>query len=86
MPETIESGSRAARRGRLHLHLPDAQHFAHQRPGDLTSYIVEKARRNAIVNVYPIGAITKDSAGEELAAIGSMKEAGVVAISDDGRP
>src|SRR5581483_3028015 len=36
--------------------------------------------------VFPIGAITKNSAGEELAAIGSMKQAGIVAISDDGRP
>jgi dihydroorotase len=39
-----------------------------------------------VVNVFPIGAITKGSAGEELAAIGSMKQAGAVAISDDGRP
>ena len=38
------------------------------------------------MNVFPIGAITKGSAGEELAAIGAMKAAGVVAISDDGRP
>ena len=52
----------------------------------VTSYIVEKARRHAVVNVLPIGAITKGSAGEELAAIGSMKQAGAVAISDDGRP
>ena len=36
--------------------------------------------------MFPIGAITKNSAGEELAAIGSMKHAGIVAISDDGRP
>jgi dihydroorotase len=52
----------------------------------VTSYMIEKARRHAIVNVFPIGAITKGSAGEELAAIGSMKQAGAVAISDDGRP
>ena len=52
----------------------------------VTSYIVEKARRHAVVNVFPIGAITKGSAGEELAAIGSMRQAGAVAISDDGRP
>ena len=38
------------------------------------------------MNVFPIGAITKGSAGEELAAIGSMVEAGAVAISDDGIP
>ena len=52
----------------------------------VTSYIMERARRHAVVNVFPIGAITKGSAGEELAAIGSMKQAGVVAISDDGPP
>jgi dihydroorotase len=52
----------------------------------VTSYIVDRARKTAVVNVFPIGAITKGSKGEELAAIGSMKAAGVVAISDDGRP
>src|SRR5207244_1347220 len=52
----------------------------------VTSYMIEKARRHAVVNVCPIGAITKGSLGEELAAIGSMKQAGAVAISDDGRP
>jgi dihydroorotase len=52
----------------------------------VTSYIVERARRLAAVNVFPIGAITKASAGEELAALGAMKAAGAVAISDDGQP
>jgi len=52
----------------------------------VTSYIVERARSKAIVNVFPIGAITKGSAGEEIAAIGGMKNAGAVAISDDGLP
>jgi dihydroorotase len=52
----------------------------------VTSYIVERARRYAVVNVFPIGAITKGSGGEELAAIGNMKTAGAVAISDDGMP
>jgi dihydroorotase len=52
----------------------------------VTSYIIERARKLAVTNVFPIGAITKNSAGEELSAIGSMKAAGVVAISDDGRP
>ena len=52
----------------------------------VTSYIVQRAREVAAVNVFPIGAITKGSKGEELAAIGSMHEAGIVAISDDGRP
>ncbi len=52
----------------------------------VTSYIVQRARELACVNVFPIGAITKGSLGDELAAIGSMREAGIVAISDDGRP
>ncbi len=52
----------------------------------VTSYIVERARRFAAVNVFPIGAITKNSAGEEIAAVGSMKGAGIVAVSDDGHP
>ena len=44
----------------------------------------EKAERSAVVNVFISGAITKGIAGEELAPIGSLKNAGVVAITDDG--
>jgi dihydroorotase len=46
--------------------------------------IQEKAAREAVVNVYLTGAITLGIAGEELAPIGSLKQAGVVAITDDG--
>ena len=46
--------------------------------------IREKAAREGLVNVYVTGAITKGIAGEELASIGSLKSAGVVAITDDG--
>jgi dihydroorotase len=46
--------------------------------------IREKAAREGIINVYITGAITKGIAGEELAPIGSLKKAGVVAITDDG--
>ena len=48
----------------------------------VTSFIMDRAREHAIVNVYPIGAITKKSEGEELAAIGSMKAAGEVSHRD----
>src|SRR5262249_30007257 len=51
----------------------------------VTSYIIEKARQHAVVNVFPIGGITKGSLGEELASIGWMKEAGAVGISENGR-
>ena len=46
--------------------------------------IHERAKRDGIVNVFVTGAITKGIAGEELAPIGSLKRAGVVAITDDG--
>ncbi|MBL8175077.1 MAG: dihydroorotase [Bryobacterales bacterium] len=84
--ETIESGSRAAAAGGFTsiCCMPNTQPVNDS--ATVTSYIVERARRNAVVNVYPIGAITKGSAGEELASIGSMKRAGIVAVSDDGRP
>ena len=49
-------------------------------------YVVEKAAREGAVRVHPIGAVTKGSLGTELAEMGLMKEAGIVAVSDDGRP
>ncbi len=84
--ETIESGSRAAAAGGFTSVCPMPNTKPVNDSATVTSYIIEKARRLAVVNVFPIGAITKGSAGEELAAIGSMKQAGAVAISDDGRP
>jgi dihydroorotase len=84
--ETIESGSRAAAAGGFTSVCPMPNTKPVNDNATVTSYMIEKARRHAIVNVFPIGAITKGSAGEELAAIGSMKQAGAVAISDDGRP
>ena len=84
--ETIESGSRAAAAGGFTsiCCMPNTKPVNDS--ATVTSYIVERARRKAVVNVFPIGAITKGSAGEELAAIGAMKAAGAVAISDDGMP
>jgi dihydroorotase len=52
----------------------------------VTELIVERARKVGVVRVYPIGAITKGLAGESLAEMGELKEAGCVAVSDDGKP
>jgi dihydroorotase len=84
--ETIESGAQAAAAGGFTTICCMPNTLPVNDSATVTSYIVEKARRCAVVNVFPIGAITKGSAGEELAAIGSMVAAGAVAISDDGRP
>jgi len=51
----------------------------------ITTYIQQKVASESSINVYPIGAITKGLDGQELAEIGSMWEAGIVAISDDGK-
>src|SRR5437016_6402956 len=52
----------------------------------ITHYIVSEARRSSPARVFPIGAITKERKGETLAEIGEMFEAGIVGISDDGKP
>src|SRR5437867_5440786 len=52
----------------------------------ITHYIVSEARRSSPARVFPIGTITKAQKGETLAEIGEMFEAGIVGISDDGKP
>jgi dihydroorotase len=52
----------------------------------ITRYMIEQAERAGFANVFPVGAITKESSGCELAEMGEMKAAGAVAVSDDGRP
>jgi dihydroorotase len=52
----------------------------------VTSFIIEQAEKAGLANVFPVGAITKGSKGEELAEMGEMKRAGIVAVTDDGRP
>jgi dihydroorotase len=52
----------------------------------VTRFIIEKGKAANLANVFPIGAVTKGSGGKELAEMGEMKNAGIVAVSDDGRP
>ena len=53
---------------------------------NVTSYIVAKAREANLARVYPIGAVSRGSKGKFLADIADMREAGCVALSDDGWP
>src|SRR2546425_1443359 len=84
--ETIETGALAAAAGGFTSICCMPNTVPVNDNATVTSYIVDRARKLAVVNVFPIGAITKGSAGEELAALASMKNAGIVAISDDGKP
>jgi dihydroorotase len=82
--ETIESGARAAAAGGFStvVCMPNTSPVA-DNPSTI-AWIKDRAAAVACVNVLPVGAISKNLAGEELAPIGSLAQAGVVAITDDG--
>ena len=83
--ETIESGSRAAAAGGFTAVCCPPNTTPYNDSATVTSFIVDRAKNRAIVRVLPIGALTKDGACEQLAEIGSMKEAGVAAVGEGDR-
>jgi dihydroorotase len=84
--ETIESGSRAGAAGGYTSLVCMANTQPVNDTRSVTDYIVRQARERASTHVFPVGAVTKDLKGESLAEIGELKDAGVVALSDDGKP
>ena len=82
--EDIESGSNAAVAGGFTSVCCMANTDPVNDNPTVTKYIIEKAKKVGLCDVFPIGAITKGLRGEELAEIGLMVKAGIVAISDDG--
>ncbi|MEP7071061.1 MAG: dihydroorotase [Verrucomicrobiota bacterium] len=83
--ETIASGARAAAAGGFTtvVCMPNTAPVADS-PSTI-AWIKDRAAETACVKVLPAGAISKNLAGEELAPIGSLAQAGVVAITDDGK-
>jgi dihydroorotase len=84
--ETIETGARAAVAGGFTTVccMPNTKPVNDN--SSVTSFMIEQGRAAKLAHIYPIGAITQGSKGEQLAEIGEMKNAGIVAISDDGKP
>jgi dihydroorotase len=84
--ETIESGVKAAVAGGFTsvCAMPNTKPVNDN--ATITRSIIDKARQANLANVFPVGAITRGSLGEELAEMAEMKEAGAIAVSDDGRP
>jgi len=82
--ETIESGSRAAAAGGFTsvVCMPNTAPVADS--AGTIQLIKDSAARSAAVHVYPTGCITVGMKGQALAPIGSLKRAGVIAITDDG--
>lgn len=84
--EDIESGTKAAAMGGFTSIACMPNTTPPIDNGPMAEYVINRAAQVGRVNVYPIGAVTRGLAGAELADIGELKFAGVVAISDDGRP
>jgi dihydroorotase len=84
--ETISTGAQAAVQGGFTA----IAAMPNTRPVNdtvvVTSFIMSKAKSIADARVYPIGTISSGSQGQNLSEYGDLKEAGVVALSDDGRP
>ena len=84
--ESIETGTRAAARGGFTAvcSMPNTKPVNDN--ASVTRFILERAKATASVRVWPIGAASVGSKGEAIAEIAAMKQAGIVAVSDDGKP
>jgi dihydroorotase len=84
--ETIATGTRAAAAGGFTAvcAMPNTDPVNDNE--GITRFMIDKARTEGAVRVYPIGATTRGSRGEELSEYGDLRQAGCVAVSDDGHP
>jgi len=84
--ETIETGTKSAARGGFTAVccMPNTKPVHDN--ASITRFILDKARSVGSTRVWPIGAASVESKGEAIAEIAAMKEAGIVAVSDDGKP
>lgn len=84
--ETIKTGALAAARGGFTsiACMPNTNPVNDNR--GVTEYILSEAKRNAVVNVFPIAAVTKGLCGEILTDMADLNSAGAIAYSDDGHP
>lgn len=84
--ETIKTGTTAAVRGGFTTVCCMPNTYPVNDNASVTEFIIRKAAQEGLCTVLPIGAITKGQKGEELAEMGTMKEEGCIAFSDDGQP
>jgi dihydroorotase len=84
--ETIETGTRSAARGGFTAIccMPNTKPVNDN--ASITRYILDRARAVSPIRVWPIGAASVGSKGEAIAEIAAMRDAGIVAVSDDGKP
>ena len=84
--ETIETGTRSAARGGFTAvcSMPNTKPVNDN--ASVTRFVLDRAKATGAVRVWPIGAASVGSQGEAISEIAGMKEAGIVAVSDDGKP
>jgi dihydroorotase len=84
--ETIKTGSLAAAKGGFTsiACMPNTDPVNDSR--DITEFILAEAKRNAVVNIFPIAAVTRGLRGEEITDMADLQAAGAIAFSDDGHP
>src|SRR6516225_6567861 len=84
--ETIETGTRAAARGGFTAVCSMPNTSPVNDNASVTRFVLDRAVATGTVRVWPIGAASVGSKGEAISEIAGMKEAGIVAVSDDGKP
>ncbi|HET9594264.1 MAG TPA: dihydroorotase [Anaeromyxobacteraceae bacterium] len=84
--ETVETGARAAVAGGFTSVCAMPNTVPVNDNASVTELVLKRAAAAGLARVYPVGAISKGSKGEELAEYGELQAAGCVALSDDGRP
>ncbi len=84
--ETIETGCRAAVRGGFTAACPMPNTDPVTDHRGAVEWVREEARRVGLIDVLPIGAVTKGERGEELTNFSELFDAGCIALSDDGKP
>lgn len=84
--ETIKTGSLAAAKGGFTsiCCMPNTEPVNDNR--GVTEYILSEANKSAVVNIFPIAAISKGEKGEDLTEMADLVDAGAIAFSDDGQP
>jgi dihydroorotase len=83
--ETIATGAMAAAAGGYTTICPMPNTKPATDSVDMVRLILEKAKKEAVVNILPVGAVTTGQEGKELVDIRGMKEAGMAALSEDGK-
>jgi len=84
--ETIETGTRAAARGGFTAVCSMPNTSPVNDNASVTRFVLDRAVATGTVRVWPIGAASVGSKGEAISEIAGMQEAGIVAVSDDGKP